>query len=206
MLLQGIHWLGHASFRLDDDLVIYLDPWRLHHPVPADLVLITHDHHDHLSPDDLALITKPDTTFVCARPCAGQLKGDVHPMSPGETLTVRGVTIEAVAAYNTDKPNHPKSAGNVGYILTVDGRRIYHAGDTDVIPEMSTIRCDVALLPVGGKYTMNGKQAVEAVHLIQPQVVVPMHWGSIVGSRRDVEALAAGVPANVQVVALEPEA
>jgi len=204
-MLDGIHWLGHASFRIDSDIVVYIDPWRLQQPVPADLVLITHGHSDHLSQEDLAKIAKPDTVFVCARPYAGQIMGDVRAISPGESLDVLGVHVAAVASYNTDKPNHPKTAGNVGYIITMGERRIYHAGDTDVIPEMGSIRCDVALLPVGGKYTMTGKQAIEAVRLIQPKVVVPMHWGTIVGSERDAQVLADGVPASVRVVIMAAE-
>jgi L-ascorbate metabolism protein UlaG (beta-lactamase superfamily) len=206
-VIDNIHWLGHASFRIDNDLVIYIDPWRLHSAVPpADLVLVTHGHSDHLSPDDLARIAKPDTVYVCARPYAASIKGDVRPISVGASLEVRGVKIEAVASYNTNKPNHPKSAGNVGYVLTVGGQRIYHAGDTDVIPEMAAIRCDVALLPVGGTYTMDAKEAAEAARLIGPRVVVPMHWGAIVGSKRDPETLAARVPDTVQVIVLEVEA
>jgi L-ascorbate metabolism protein UlaG (beta-lactamase superfamily) len=204
-MLQGIHWVGHASFRIEAEIVVYIDPWRVQNLVPADLVLITHGHHDHLSVEDLAKIARPDTVYVVARPYANELSGDVRSMSVGDTLAVRGVTIEAVASYNTNKPNHPKKAGNVGYVLTIGGRRIYHAGDTDVIPEMADIRCDVALLPVGGKYTMDAQEAIEAVKMIRPQVVVPMHWGAIVGSATEPQILADGVPTGVQVVTLTAE-
>jgi L-ascorbate metabolism protein UlaG (beta-lactamase superfamily) len=204
-MLQGIHWVGHASFRIEAESVVYIDPWRVQNPVPADLVLITHGHHDHLSAEDLAKIAKPDTVYVVARPYAKELSGDVRSMAVGDTLAVRGITIEAVASHNTNKPNHPKKAGNVGYVLTIGGRRIYHAGDTDVIPEMADIRCDVALLPVGGKYTMDAQEAIEAVKMIRPQVVVPMHWGAIVGSATEPQILADGVPTGVQVVTLTAE-
>jgi len=205
-VIGNIHWLGHASFRIDNDLIIYIDPWRLQKVVPAaDIVLVTHGHSDHLSPEDLAKITQPDTVFVCARPYANTIEGNVRPISPGESIEVRGIGIHAVPSYNTNKPNHPKSAGNVGYVVTVGGVRIYHAGDSDVIPEMGDIECDVALLPVGGKYTMDAKEAVEAVRLIEPKIVVPMHWGAIVGSEHDAETLAARVPKSVQVVTLEAE-
>lgn len=204
-MLQGIHWVGHASFRIEDEIIVYIDPWRVQNPVPADLVLITHGHHDHLSVEDIAKIGKPDTVYVVARPYAKELSGDVRSMAVGDTLAVRGITIEAVASYNTNKPNHPKKAGNVGYILTIGGRRIYHAGDTDVIPEMADIRCDVALLPVGGKYTMDAQEAIEAIKMIRPQVVVPMHWGAIVGSATEPQTLADDAPTGVQVVTLTAE-
>ena len=187
MALQGIHWLGHASFRLEGTLTVYIDPWKLKGTLPADLILITHAHHDHLSVEDIARIAHGKTVIVCPPSCVGQLAGDVRMVKPGDMVRLEGVTVEAVPAYNTNKPNHPKTAGNVGYIVEMDGRRVYHAGDTDLIPEMAGLCCDVALLPIGGTYTMNADEAAEAVQRIMPRVVVPMHWGDIVGSERDVK-------------------
>ena len=204
-MLTGIHWLGHASFRIDGDPVIYVDPWKLGEAIPADIVLVTHGHHDHLSVDDIARISKTSTIMVSAAPCAKSLEGDVRPMAPGDSLTLGTVTIEAVPSYNTDKPNHPKSAGNVGYIIEVDGRRIYHAGDTDLITEMSTVRCDIALLPMGGTYTMNAEEAAEAAVRIHPGIVVPMHWGEIVGSSEDVARFTDLVPEDIELVVMKVE-
>ncbi|OGO05547.1 MAG: Zn-dependent hydrolase [Chloroflexi bacterium RBG_13_56_8] len=204
-MLEGIHWLGHASFRIDGDVIVYIDPWKLKSAVPADLILVTHGHYDHLSVSDIARISKDDTVIVCPTSCVRSIPGDVRTIAPGQSMRVRGVLIEAVPSYNTNKPNHPRSAGNVGYIVEVGDRRIYHAGDTDLIPEMSQIRCDVALLPVGGTYTMNAKEAVQAVERIKPQVVVPMHWGDIVGSRGDVERFASLVSEDIQVEVLPQE-
>lgn len=205
-MIEGIHWIGHASFRIESGgKVIYLDPWKVKQAVPADLILVTHGHHDHLSTEDIARISKADTVIVIAAPYADQVKGDVRPISAGQTLTIGGITIEAVPSYNTNKPNHPRTAGNVGYIVEVGGRRIYHAGDTDLIPEMSAFRCDVALLPIGGRYTMDVKEAVEAVGRIKPKVAIPMHWGDIVGTSKDAEYFRDHMPEGVQAVILTPE-
>jgi L-ascorbate metabolism protein UlaG (beta-lactamase superfamily) len=204
-MIEGIHWIGHASFRIEDEVVIYLDPWKLKQFKAADLILVTHGHRDHLSPEDIARIRKPDTVIVIAAPYADQVEGDVRPMMAGQTVTVGDVVIEAVPSYNTNKPNHPRSAGNVGYIVEVGGRRIYHAGDSDLIPEMNAFRCDVALLPMGGKYTMDVDEALEAVARIRPKVVIPMHWGDIVGAPADAERFRTGAPAGVEVVILTPE-
>lgn len=204
-MLEGIHWLGHASFRIDDEATIYIDPWKIAGGPPADLILVTHAHHDHLSPDDIARVRTPDTVIVCPAQCTNEIEGDVRVVEPGQTLLVGPVTVEAVPSYNTNKPNHPKAAGNVGYVVTVGGRRIYHAGDTDLIPEMADIRCDVALLPIGGTYTMNVDEALRALERITPQVAVPMHWGDIVGDKEDAERFRRKAPKGVRVEVLTAE-
>jgi len=205
-MLESIHWLGHASFRIDDEITIYIDPWKLGgSPGPADLILVTHGHGDHLSLKDIAAISAPNTVIVCAAPYAGQLSGDVRPIAVGESLTIGPATVEAVPSYNTNKPNHPASAGNVGYVVEIGGRRIYHGGDTDLIPEMRDIRCDVALLPAGGTYTMDAEEAAQAVARIQPKVVIPMHWGDIVGTRDDIARFESLVPEGIEVAVLEQE-
>jgi L-ascorbate metabolism protein UlaG (beta-lactamase superfamily) len=203
-LVRGIEWLGHASFRIRDGLVIYIDPWQLEGGPPADVILVTHGHRDHLSPEDIAKIAGPDTVYVCSASCSAEVTGTVHAVNPGDVVELGGAHIEVVPAYNTNKPNHPKEAGHVGYIIDIGGRRIYHAGDTDVIPEMDSIRCDVALLPMGGTYTMDAAEAAQAVARINPRVAIPMHWGRIVGKPGDVQRFRDMVPASVEVVILEP--
>ena len=185
-MIENIHWLGHASFRIDGEKTIYIDPWKLAKGAKkADLILITHDHYDHCSPEDVAKIAKDDTVIVTIAAAAPKLKGDVRIVKPGDSLTVAGIPIEAVPAYNVGKQFHPKEAGHVGFIVTVGGQRIYHAGDTDVIPEMDDIQADIALLPVGGTYTMTAEEAAQATNKIKPKVAVPMHYGTIVGSIED---------------------
>ena len=193
-MIENIHWLGHDTFRIENDKIIYIDPFRLRgKPPKADLILITHDHSDHCSPDDVAKIAKDDMVIVTIAAAARRLKGDVRVVKPGDSLTVLGIPIETVSAYNVSKfrspgvPFHPKESGHVGFILTVGGLRIYHAGDTDVIPEMDDIEADIALLPVGGTYTMTADEAAQAANRIQPKVAIPMHHSTIVGSVRDAE-------------------
>ena len=202
-LLNGITWLGHDSFRIAvPGAVVYIDPWKLDKADKADLILITHEHHDHFSPDDLDKLRKPETVVVTIQAVAAELRGDVRVVKPGDQLEVKGITVAAVPAYNRAKQFHPKSAGHVGFVVSIGGRRIYHAGDTDVIPEMDQVQADVALLPVGGKYTMTAAEAAEAANRIKPKVAVPMHWGDIIGTRADAEAFKEN--ARVPVVILDP--
>jgi L-ascorbate metabolism protein UlaG (beta-lactamase superfamily) len=194
-LVSKLHWLGHDSFRLDGPPVIYFDPWKLSGDLPpADVVLVSHEHQDHCSPDDVAKVSGPDAVIVCNEGSADKLPA-AQTVAPGDRLTVAGVEVEAVRAYNIDKfrspgvPFHPKEADHVGYVVTVGGVRIYHAGDTDHIPEMADLDCDVALLPVSGKYVMTVEEAADAARTIAPQIVVPMHYGSGIGTANDGQRL-----------------
>lgn len=188
-MLEKMEWLGHDCFKVEaGGLVIYTDPFKLGGGLPgADLILVTHDHYDHCSPVDIAKIAGPDTAIVSPGDCEGKLSGDVTRVMPGDKVTVKGIDIEAVPSYNTNKQFHPKANNWVGYIFTVEGTRIYIAGDTDYIPEMKDFRCDIALLPVSGTYVMTADEAVQAANDIKPKVAVPMHYGSIVGDESDAE-------------------
>jgi len=182
--MPSIIWLGHASFCIEGKkLVVYIDPWKLSNTKKkADLILVTHEHYDHCSADDIEKIKKGNTLIIAPNECEAKL-GKIKAVKPGDSLTVNDIKIEAVPAYNTNKKFHPKENGKVGYILTIDGQRIYHAGDTDFIPEMSRLgNIDIALLPVGGIYTM---AAEEAVKIIKPKLAIPMHYGDIVGEDED---------------------
>lgn len=202
-VLKKIHWLGHDAFRIDADKVIYIDPYQLEAGEPkADIILITHDHFDHYSPDDVKKLLKPGTTVVSIAAVTKKVRGAaVETVKPGDKVTVQGIAIEAVPAYNVDKQFHPKSAGHVGFIITVDGVRIYHAGDTDFIPEMKDFRVDIALLPVSGTYVMTAEEAVQAAGAIKPKLAIPMHYGAIVGGLSDAQRFAQACP--VETVILE---
>lgn len=183
----------HSSIRIQDgDRVIYIDPFRISGtPGDADFILITHDHYDHFSPEDIRKVANNDTILVVPGMMMGKasdvtgLVGDIRMVKPEEIGDVRGLVYETVPAYNTGKAFHQKSAGWVGYILTVNNTRIYIAGDTDRTPENERVNCDIAMIPIGGTFTMDAKEAAELVNRIKPQVAIPIHYGSVAGSKGD---------------------
>jgi len=184
-----IQWLGHASFRVAGaEAVAYIDPWKLKtSPHDADIVVISHSHHDHFSPDDIKKVSKADTAIVAPGDVVARLRA-ANAVTPGDSVTIKDVTVEAVAAYNVGKAFHPKSNNWIGVVLTIDAKRVYYAGDTDFIPEMTELQeVDVALLPVGGTYTLSAAEAANACKAIGCKSAVPYHWGDIVGSKSDAE-------------------
>ena len=210
MLLDALEWLGHAGFRLRAGrATVYIDPYRVGDGPPADVICITHGHYDHFSPSDIERLSTDGTLVVAPPAVAERVGGGVVSMVAGEALEpegIRGLEITAIAAYNTSKrdsegrPFHPREAGGLGYELRVRGERFYHAGDTDVIPEMdSVVGVDVALLPVSGTYVMTAGEAAEATRRIQPRVAVPMHWGDHIGTRGDAEEFAEKAPGAVRI-------
>ncbi len=203
-------WLGHDGFKIQDGKVLYIDPYKIEGGPKADIVLVSHEHFDHCSVDDLKKIVGPQTVVVAHAQSKGELSKlkvkEIKVVKPGDKISVEGVGIEAVPAYNVNKfrePGkvfHPKEDGKLGYVVTMNGVRIYHAGDTDHIPEMKGIRTDVALLPVSGTYVMTAQEAAEAVVTINPKVVIPMHYGAIVGDHKDAETLQTLVKCEVKIL------
>jgi L-ascorbate metabolism protein UlaG (beta-lactamase superfamily) len=204
-MIENIHWLGHDTFKIVGEKVIYTDPFKVKKKDEANIVLITHEHYDHCSPDDLKLVQGPNTVIVTTADCAKKLKGKIKTVKPGDKITVEGIQIEAVPSYNTNKQFHPKANGWVGYIFVVKGQRIYIAGDTDYIPEMKNFKVDIALLPVSGNYVMTAEEAVKAALDLKPKIAVPMHYGSIVGSDADARKFAEGLKGKTEVVLLREE-
>ncbi|MCR5134014.1 MAG: MBL fold metallo-hydrolase [Clostridiales bacterium] len=185
---------------------VYIDPFRMKDaPHDADLILITHDHYDHFSPDDLAGVIGPSTVLVVPEKLAAKAAGTglaferIETVMPGRKYRIAGLSFETVASYNRLKPFHPKSAGWIGYILHTDGKRVFIAGDTDKTDENSAVACDIALVPVGGKFTMDAKEAAALINTIRPAVAIPTHYGTIVGKKSDGDRFASLVDPAVEV-------
>lgn len=205
-MLKDIHWLGHDTFKITGEKVIYTDPFKIKKKDNADIILITHEHYDHCSPEDVKKIQNADTVIVATADCAKKLSGKIKIVKPGDKINVEGIEIEAVPSYNTNKQFHQKNRGWVGYIFKVKGQRIYIAGDTDHIPEMKGFKnIDIALLPVSGTYVMTADEAVKAALDIKPKIAIPMHYGSIVGDKNDAKKFADGLKGKIEAVILQEE-
>ena len=197
-----LQWLGHASFKIcHEDQVIYIDPWKIKDAAhDATLVLVSHSHYDHYSPEDIAKVSGPDTKLIASPDVTSQEKAG-EPIVPGLTIQLEGIVTQGVAAYNPQKQFHPKENNWTGFIIQLDSKRIYYAGDTDLTEEMKALDdIDVALLPVGGTYTMNAEDAAEATRHIKPKMSIPYHWGDIVGEQNDAEEFAKMAPSEVKIL------
>jgi L-ascorbate metabolism protein UlaG (beta-lactamase superfamily) len=189
--------IAHDTFRIAGSKVIYVDPFRVSKNDEADIVLISHEHFDHLSLEDLNKVIFPGTSIVASPLCKDGLKNvkvkELHYMDPGGKHAVGKVEIHGLPAYNLNKfaePGkafHPKGEKRLGFLIKMDGTTVYHAGDADFIPEMRSIQCDIALLPVSGTYVMTAEEAADAAAAINPKIAVPMHYGAIVGSEADAQ-------------------
>jgi L-ascorbate metabolism protein UlaG (beta-lactamase superfamily) len=185
-MLEGFTWYRQSAYRWSDgEVTIYIDPWGITEPDPADAVFITHAHFDHFDMDDIDKIRKDDTKFFAPEDVAAELSGDVVPVKPEDDVQFGRITARTVPAYNVvegREQNHPKANKWVGYVFEFDGQLIYHAGDTDHVPELEAIKTDIAFLPVGGGgYTMDPPEAGGLAKAIGPQLAVPMHYGYVEG-------------------------
>jgi len=207
-MTDNIQVFTQNSIRIEDrGRNIYIDPFQMKEaPHDADFIFITHDHYDHFSPEDIMKVAGSDTVLIVPEKMAGKATREVAVLAdsmitvkPGIYREVDGLEFETVPAYNILKPFHPKNAGWVGYILYIDGRRVYVAGDTDATKEAKAVECDIALVPIGGTYTMDAKKAAELINTLRPDVVIPTHYGSIVGKPSDGETFAELVKAPVKV-------
>jgi L-ascorbate metabolism protein UlaG (beta-lactamase superfamily) len=193
-------WTGHDGFRITDNKngrIIYIDPYQLSNKhkgrKDADMILISHNHFDHLSSEDIKDIANNNTTIITAKECSEKLQESlanrIIALRPGEKTVVNDVAIEAIRAYNTNKKFHPKEDNKIGFVVGINSYRIYHAGDTDIIPEMEGLNPDFALLPVSGTYVMTADEAAKATNeIIKPsKIAIPMHYGTIVGSKEDAD-------------------
>ncbi len=194
-MLENIECLGHSSIKIKKaGLVIYIDPFRLNEESnDADMIFITHNHYDHFSAEDIRKIKNDETKIIItpdlfeASLNLGFYSENIIRVTPNCEYTVKDIKFETIPAYNINKPFHPKENNWVGYIIELDNRKYYIAGDTDITEDNMKVKCDVAFIPVGGTYTMNTKEASELINHIKPQIAVPIHYGSIVGTKEDGE-------------------
>ena len=183
----------HSSIKITEGKALYFDPFRITDSSrDADIIFVTHDHYDHFSPEDIAKVMKDDTVFVAPASTASLIREKygipserVVVVAPGDSLEVLGIPIEVIASYNPAKPFHPKANGWVGFVVTVGGLRYYICGDMDITPEGKEVKCDVLLVPCGGKYTLDYKEAAEFTAILQPKYVIPTHYGDPVGKKED---------------------
>jgi L-ascorbate metabolism protein UlaG (beta-lactamase superfamily) len=200
---KKIQWLGHDGFRIDAEKTIYFDPYEITGGPKADLICISHEHFDHCSPEDVARIQGSDTVIITEKDSAKKLTGDVRIVEPGETLTLDDIKVQAVPSYNTDKAFHPKANNWLGFVVEVEGVKVYHAGDCDFIPEMKDLEVDIAFLPVSGTYVMTAEQAVKAALAVNPKLAIPMHYGAIVGDEQDAVKFKKALEGKIEVVVLQ---
>jgi len=193
-MLRGIEINCHSSIKMNKGLVIYIDPFKIDKDYnDADLILITHSHYDHFSEEDILKVKSTNTKIVITKDLKDKVfelgfnENNVKVVKPNEKLTIGNVNIETIPAYNLNKKFHPKENEWVGYLITISGITYYIAGDTDITEENKNVKCDVALVPVGGTYTMTSQESAELVNTIKPKIAIPTHYGDIVGTMKDGE-------------------
>jgi L-ascorbate metabolism protein UlaG (beta-lactamase superfamily) len=198
-----VSWLGHASFQISGKKTVYIDPWKIDgEPHDGDLVLVSHSHYDHFSEEDIRSVLKEDGRVVGSEDVIEDFgRGDA--LAPGASLEIGGMTVFGIPAYNVEKDFHPRENNWLGFVLQMDGVRIYYAGDTDAAEEMKGLEnIDFALMPVGGTFTFGPEEAAEAVNGFSPKRAMPYHWGDVVGNRKDAQKF--GKRSQVPVEILSP--
>lgn len=190
-MLENIQVLYHSSIKINKEKVIYIDPFKIEDNChDADIIFITHSHYDHYSEEDIKKIIKEDTKIIVTSDLKEKTENIINSenvilVQPNEKYCVEGIIFETIPAYNTNKQFHPKQNNWVGYVIELNGVKYYIAGDTDITDENKKVKCDVAFVPVGGTYTMTAKEAADLVNIIKPKIAVPIHYGSVVGTKQD---------------------
>ena len=205
-ILNGIEVFCHSSIKIKKDVTIYIDPYKIDKDYnDADYVFCTHEHYDHFSPEDIEKVIKEDTVIVTVPNTLAETmklqpdRSKIILVGPNESYDMKNIKFETTVAYNENKLFHQKSKEWVGYIITINGEKIYIAGDTDDLPELESIKCDVAFVPIGGMYTMNYNEAANLINEIHPKIAVPIHYGLIIGSKEDAEAFKQEVISDIKV-------
>lgn len=200
-----------SSIKITSDKIIYFDPYKIEEEVhDADLIFITHDHYDHYDVESIKNIMKDTTKIIIPDKMAPTVlmtfnSKNVIGVLPNNNYELEGIPVETIPSYNTNKEYHPKNNNWVGYILTLNDETIYVAGDTDITDENKQVKCDIALIPIGGTYTMTAKEAAELVNIIKPKTVIPTHYITIVGSKKDEEKFISLIDKNIEIITLIEE-
>lgn len=192
-MLKNIEWLGHSTIKINNqNQVIYIDPYNIKQDYNnADIIFITHSHYDHFSEDDIRKVQKEETVIIITEDLyqkvldLGFIKGNIFVVRPNKSYKVHNIKFDTIPSYNVNKKFHPKENNWVGYVIDINGVKYYIAGDTDINDENKMVKCDVAFLPVGGTYTMDFEEAANLANIIEPKLVVPIHYGSLVGTLED---------------------
>lgn len=194
-----------SSIKITGSQTVYCDPLKIDEAHDADVIFITHSHWDHFSPEDIVKAMKSDTIIVVPADLTAKVmelgfaNNQVVTVAPNQELTVHGLNVKTVPAYNIDKDFHPKANNWVGYVFNIDGTTYYAMGDTDALPENESIACDALLIPIGGTYTMNADEAAVFTNRLKPKVVVPIHYGMVVGNQADYDKFASLVDGSIAV-------
>lgn len=208
-MLNNIEVLYHSSIRINKEKTIYIDPFKIDRNYnDADIIFITHDHYDHYSEEDIDKVINENTVIVIPEELLTKVlkkginKEAIITVEPNKKYMVQGIKFETIPAYNINKTFHPKENDWVGYVIEINGVKYYIAGDTDITEENKRVKCDVAFVPVGGTYTMDFKEAAQLVNEIQPKVAVPIHYGSVVGTKQDAEKFVKLLHTNIKGIIL----
>lgn len=195
---------AHSSIRIEKEVVIYFDPFMIEKEKnDADIIFITHDHFDHFSIEDIKKVTKKSTVFVCPKTIVESLTnkgiGNIVSLDPYEKTNILRVDVEAIPSYNVWKPMHKKKNKWLGYVITIDKKKIYVVGDSDNTVDAQKVKCDIILIPVGGYYTMDYKAASKLVNTIMPKIAIPTHYGSLTGTKEDGNKFSKLIDKNIKV-------
>jgi len=209
-LLNGVSHMRQSTVRIQGSKTIYFDPYDIKgEPGDADIIFISHSHYDHFSVKDIKKVMKSGTILIlpgdCSRKAVKEGLASVFTVCPSQNYEVEGLKFSTVPAYNMNKKFHPKNSDWVGYILNINDAAFYFAGDTDSIPEMKGVKADVIFLPVGGTYTMNWREAVDAANIIHPKVAVPIHFKDVVGSMDDARNFIDGIDSTIRGIILKTQ-
>lgn len=204
---MNIKVLYHSSIKIESNINIYFDPFKIEVASnDADVIFITHEHYDHFSPEDILKIKKENTIIVLPKNMENIAldlnfeKTNIVLVEPNQKYKLENqeLIFETIPAYNVNKNFHKKEMNWVGYILEIEGKRVYVAGDTDITEENKQVKCDIALVPIGGTYTMEAKEAAELVNIIKPKIAIPIHYGAIVGNKEDEKIFVKNVEKDIE--------